>query len=92
MHPGETFQVSVVTAGQRDGTVPDNIISFTQAELLSSQYLQQAGKTCTKLNYTVFSLSQQVKILLQAESNPCSIPSDTIVFDITVDLNQTCPP
>ena len=92
VHPGETFQVSVVAAGQRDGTVPDNVISSTQAELLPSQYLQQADKTCTKLNYTVFSLSQQVKILLQAESNPCSIPSDTIALDITVDLNQTCPP
>ena len=93
VHPGETFQASVVAAGQRDGTVPDNIISVTQGELLPSQYLQQAGNTCTKLNYTVFSLSQQVVILLHAESNPCSVASDTNAhaFRIKVNLNQTCP-
>ena len=28
VHPGETFQTSVVAAGQRDGTVPDNVIKL----------------------------------------------------------------
>ena len=76
-YPGETFQVSVVTVGQRDGTVPSTVrstIKNTQLEvdLLESQYLQQVSNTCTKLTYNVFSLSQSVNIQLQTESYPCS--------------------
>ena len=77
-YPGETFQVSVFTVGQRDGTVPSTvrstILSGAQLEvdLLESQYLQQVNNIYTKLSYTVFSLSQSVYIQLQTESDPCS--------------------
>ena len=56
VYPGETFQVSVVAAGQRDGTVPSTVRSITdqlEGKVLDYQYLQQANNTCTKLNYTV---------------------------------------
>ena len=64
-YPGETFQVSVVAVGQRDGTIPSTVRSAVRTSitdthpinLLDHQYLKQINNTCTKLNYTVFSLS-----------------------------------
>ena len=102
VYPGETFQVSVVAVGQRNGPVPSTVISSfdkiqnpegTDSKLLGSQYLQQANNTCTKLNYTLFSLSHMfVSILLHAESSPCSKFDDIHPLPIIVFLNQTCPP
>ena len=79
VYPGETFQISVVAAGQRGGTVTstvrgtarNNSINFRIVNLLDYQYLQQANNTCTKLNYTVFSLSHKVKLKLNPEGSPC---------------------
>ena len=95
---GETFQVSVVAVGQRDGTVPctvrgtiRNWIDSSPVNLLHHQYLQKTNNTCTKLNYTVFSLSQKVKIELYPEDSPCSQYLDR-KMEISVNLNQTCPP
>ena len=97
VYPGETFQVSVVVVGQRDGSVPSAVITtiiqgLYPAHLSDSQYLQQANNTCTKLNYTVFSLSQSVAIRLHADGSPCSVVLDTSTLYISVSLNQTCPP
>ena len=79
VYPGETFQISVVAAGQRGGTVTstvrsiarNNSVNFRIVNLLDYQYLQQANNTCTKLNYTVFSLSRKVKLKLNPEGSPC---------------------
>ena len=93
VYPGETFQVSVVAVGQRDGTVPSTVRSainnrqYPGTNLQGSQYLQQANNTCTKLNYTVFSLSQRVDIELSAENKLC--PDN---LQIKLWLYQTCPP
>ena len=98
VYPGETFQVSVVAVGQRDGTVPSRVISiidqtFHPSHLPDSQHLQQANNTCTKLNYTVLSLSQYVVIGLNPEGSPCSVYSDTISeLYVAVNLHQNCPP
>ena len=62
VYPGETFQVSLIAVGQRDGTVPSTVRStvtsstteFHSVSLLNHQYLQKTNNTCTKLNYTVF--------------------------------------
>ena len=94
---GETFQVSVVAVGQRNGTVPSRVISIINQEyhpshLPDSQHLQPANNTCTKLNYTVFSLSQYVVIELKPEDSPCSVFADIIATSITVPLHQNCPP
>ena len=99
VYPGETFQVSVVAVGQRHGTVPSRVVSiinqgFNPGHLPDSQHLQQANNMCTKLNYTVLSLSQYVQIDLHADDSPCSVvfASDTKTLHISVSLNQTCPP
>ena len=97
VYPGETFQVSVVAVGQRHGTVPSRVVSiinqgFNPGHLPDSQHFQQANNMCTKLNYTVFSLSQYVEIDLHADGSPCSVVVDTNTLYITVNLNQTSSP
>ena len=62
VYPGEIFETSVVAVGQRHGTVPGRVVSIivqalSTGHLPDSQHLQQAKTTCTKLNYTVLSLS-----------------------------------
>ena len=103
-YPGETFQVSVVAVGQRDGTVPSQVISTTctcmknmqcpaTTNLKGSQYLQQANNMCTKLNYTVSSLNQSVVIHLQPEGHrPCSHLDGLYSLKISVKFYRTCPP
>ena len=97
VYPGETFQVSVVAVGQRNGIVSNEVIStifqtVNPSHLSESQYLQKANNTCTKLNYTVFSLSQIVHVeLYAAHSLLCSHYIGYILY-ISVKLHQTCPP
>ena len=98
VYPGETFQVSVVAVGQRSGTVPSRVVSiinerYYSGHLPDSQYLQQANNTCTKLDYTVLSLSTHVDIELKPEDTPCSLLANPITtLAISVFLNQNCPP
>ena len=101
VYPGETFQISVVAAGQRGGTVPSTVrSSITKTDhgsLREYQYLQPVNNTCTTLGYTVFTLSQQVHIILYPEASPCPTFVDTYVsgvlqLNISVSINQTCPP
>ena len=58
IYPGESYQVSVVAVGQRNGMVPANVTSVNECNLLCSQTIQSTSKTCTTLNYTVS--SQQI--------------------------------
>ena len=99
VYPGELFQLSVptVTIGQRSGTVFSTVRSTASSidsrpvHLLDYQYLQYTSNTCTKLYYTVFSLSQKVKIELYPEGSPCSKYDDGLLH-FSVTINQTCPP
>ena len=89
IYPGETFQISVVTVGQRDGIVPAAVRSHTdKGRLASSQYIQQTTKMCTTLNYTVFS-QEDVSLELYPDG-PCSTFGNTLVLQLKI--NQTCPP
>ena len=89
VYPGETFQVSVVTVGQRDGIVPSAVRSHTdKGRLASSQYIQQTTKICTKLNYTVFS-RENVSLELYPEG-PCSTVSAKLLLKLSI--HQSCPP
>ena len=98
VYPGEMLQVSVVAVGQRNGTVSSEVISTIhqsvkqQGHLQDSQYLQKTNSTCTKLNYTVFSLSQFVYIGLYAAHSPCPSYLTGYKLHISVKLHQTCPP
>ena len=104
IYPGETFQVSVVAVGQRSGIVPTAVRSSAmkivqydiEGDFHHSQYIQQVNNTCTKLNYTVFSLSEGMMIGLRADNshNVESYQCYTRGYElyITVSLAQTCPP
>ena len=97
-YPGETFQVSVVAVGQRDGAVPSTVRSTVNpGKLEDYQYLHQTNNTCTKLNYTVFSLSRVADIYLYVVDSLCSKFSSALILgsyemNIRVYLHQTCPP
>ena len=96
VYPGETFQVSVVAVGQRNGAVSSEVIgtivqTVNPGHLSDSQYLQKTNNTCTKLNYTVFSLSQFVRVGLYAAHSLCS-QYNGYRLCISVKLNQICPP
>ena len=95
VYPGETFQVSVVAAGQKDGTVSASLTSHvTHGNLLGYQYFQFAYNTCTTLSYTVFPLSRSVPLVLELyvadPSGPCSSFGNKL--HINLDINQNCPP
>ena len=98
VHPGETFQISVITVGQRNGTVPKTIrgrltwdfySTTPPGNLLPLQYLQATFDTCTILNYTVFSLLDNIHLELYADG-PCSTFSNKL--DLYLDVNLVCPP
>ena len=88
VYPGGTVQASVVAIGQRDGIVPTVVrCHIDKGRLQSSQYIQQTTKTCTTLNYTVFS-QQNVTIELYPDGQ-CSIVSDELFYWLNV--SQSCP-
>ena len=89
VYPGETFQVSVVSVGQRNGIVPAAVRShMDKGRLASSQYIQQTTKMCTTLNYTAFS-QEDVSLELYPEG-PCSTVSAKLFLKLSI--NQSCPP
>ena len=103
VYPGETFQVSVVVVGQRNGTVPTGVrstpINYAQKhekDILHSQYIQQVNNTCTKLNYTVFSLSYRMRIGLRADNSlyvqSFQCFSREYELYVRVNIAHTCPP
>ena len=98
VYPGETFYVSVSESGQRKETVPSPVRSYiSTGNLLASQYLQEANKSCTTFTYTVFSLpvssssssKDTPKIVLYADG-PCSTFSDKLFLNLSI--HQKCPP
>ena len=89
VYPGETFKVSAVAVGQRNGIVPSAVRSHTdKGRLASSQYIQQTTKMCTTFNYTVFS-QEDVSLELYPDG-PCSTVSAKLFLKLSI--SQSCPP
>ena len=97
IYPGETFTVSVVAVGQRNGTVPARVIVHVShmhnngdlyanvtAQLPNgSQHIQQTRNTCTELNYTVLSLSNYTNKNLELYADDlCSTFSGTLTMNL----------
>ena len=98
VYPGETFHIAVVAVGQRNGAVPSTVRNIVEKDegvgkLQDRQYLQHTNNTCTKLNYTVFSLSPRVGIELHVEGSPCPRQKgNEYKLFVLVHLTQSCPP
>ena len=73
--PGETITLSLAAVGQRNGTVPGIIHSdFIEPNAIQLGHLQNAQsttRTCTPLQYTLFSMNTTGNLSLFAEG-PCS--------------------
>ena len=96
VYPGETFHVSLIAFGQRNGIAPSAVRSrfnhLAAGFLQGFQYTQETKSTCTKLSYTVFSLYKyqyNVQLKLYADG-PCTPFNNELVLQL--DLNETCPP
>ena len=59
--PGQTFQLKVVAVGQRMGIVPAVVtaeFSNSKGRLGEGQAIQGAGRECTALNFSIFSINK----------------------------------
>ena len=87
VYPGNSYQVSVVAVGQRDGIIPAKVEIVDECKLLCSQIVQNTSKTCTTLNYTV-DPQQKATLNLYADGH-CSIFGDKLVLELNG--TQRCP-
>ena len=93
VYPGETFIISVVVVGQRNGSVPGQVFASFLHEtknhsLLDYEYIQTVTHTSCfpALNYTVFSTLPHEALVLRA------LPAENNVYSpyVIVEL-QPCP-
>ena len=90
-YPGALFQIQAVVVGQKDGIVPGVVratLGNTTAVLGDLQYSQATDKSCTTLNYTVFSSQTEETITLVTETIPKRLNLKGLIINVTL-LN--CP-
>ena len=90
-YPGALFQIQAVVVGQKDGIVPGVVratLGNTSAVMGDLQYSQATGKSCTTLNYTVFSSQIEETITLMTETIPMRLTLKGLIINVTL-LN--CP-
>ena len=90
LYPGQTFSITLVAVGQRNGTAPSVIqATFTNqavgaiASFGTFQTYQTIESSCTTLNYAVFSLNTTVSIALYT-NGPCSTLNDPLQIHATI--------
>ena len=100
LFPGQTFEIEVVAVGQRFGVVP----AIVRAEVENRQYsvidglqkLQDVGKQCTRLQYTIHSPNHKETIFLTVNKQYIpepyyqnqSIPPEQVQFRINLLLKN----
>ena len=91
-YPGALFHVQAVVVGQKDGIVPGVVrattLGNTSAVLGDLQQSQSTVKSCTTLNYIVFSSQTEETIILVTENNPGRLSLQGLIINVTL-LN--CP-
>ena len=89
--PGETFTISAITVGLLEGASPaivrTNVISIEPAQLGPRQNVQDLGRECGELTFSVLTAATNVELHLEIESSLGSRYPPSIV---TVEF-QTCP-
>ena len=90
-YPGALFQVQAVVVGQKDGIVPGVVVATlqnTSAVLGDLQRHHSRGKSCTTLNYTVFSSHSMEQFILVTETLLKNPNQPGLIINVTL-LN--CP-
>ena len=91
-YPGALFHVQAVVVGQKDGIVPGVVrattLGNTSTVLGDLQQSQSTVKSCTTLNYIVFSSQTEETIILVTENNPGRLSLQGLIMNVTL-LN--CP-
>ena len=92
IYPGQTFSISVVVVGQRNGTVPGEVFATFQSatnrsSLKHYEYAQEINNTkCSLLNYTVFSILPQERLILRTQQTETYYLPPRVVVKL-----QQCP-
>ena len=90
--PGEKFTISAVVVGQRNGTVPGNVLAKSIASLGYLEDVQKIGSIqCTKLSYTIFSNQSDSYINLTAQQPNFNTAIRYHSLQIHIKLKD-CPP
>ena len=90
-YPGALFHVQAVVVGQKDGIVPGIVLATlqnTSAVLGDLQRSQTTGKSCTSLNYTVYSSHTMETVTLVTENIPGRMTFAGLIINVTL---LTCP-
>ena len=83
LYPGQTFSVSVVAVGQRNGSVPTTVSSEGAAFLNDLENTQKINVACTELSYTIHSLKSSENFNLFAEG-PCGTAGIPLSVQVTL--------
>ena len=93
LYPGKSFSVSVSVLGQRNGTVSQttSIQAQTSGAIIISdlQKTQNSTKSCSKLNFTIFSSTDDGNGSIMLSTGPCSHNHYSLTFQVQI---QKCPP
>ena len=90
-YPGALFHLQAVVVGQKNGIVPGVVratVRNSSAILDDLQYSQATGKSCTTLNYTVYSSQMEETITCRTETIPNRLSLIGLIINVTL-LN--CP-
>ena len=86
-YSGALFQFEAVVVGQKDGIVPGVVratLGNTSAVLGDLQYSQAIGKSCTTLNYTVYSSHTEETLTLMTETIPMRLTLKGLIINVTL--------
>ena len=90
-YPGALFHVQAVVVGQKNGIAPGVVLATlqnTSAVLGDLQQSQAIGKSCTTLNYTVYSSRTVETVTLVTENIPGRMTFPGLIINVTL---LTCP-
>ena len=93
--PGETFTISAVVVGQRNGTVPGDVLAKSTNGSVSLRPLEEvqtiSSIQCTQLKYTLFSNQSDSYVNLTAQQPNFNIAIRHDPLQIHIQLKD-CPP
>lgn len=82
--PGETFELSVVAVGQREGTAPTVVHAYfgnasTPAKFKALEETQNVGKFCTNITYTIQSSNPIETIMINTDGMALNANTTSVI-------------